>query len=241
MDLIPKKQASEQEWVPESRFGRWFLTTNIWFEYVLSEAVVDFKQLLNNRVSGTPQILDAGCHQGLAFDLLEKYFEPKTIIGVDVDKGVVSLAREAAKRCQCEVKCENGTVYDLDLPDSSIDVIFSHQLIHHLSDQDRALEEYYRVLTPGGIILIGESCRSFIHSLPVRLLFRHPLYVQKSADEYVELVKSHGFTVDDEDIKTSRPWWSRHDYGLTELLGLPQKKREPTEVLMIARKPELNG
>ncbi len=238
MDALTKQQATEIEWVRESRFGRWFLTTNIWLEYVLTEAVVDLKQLLNNRLSRTPRILDAGCHQGLAFELLEQHFQPRTIIGVDIDKEYVSLAREAAKRCQCEVTCENGTVYDLDLPDSSIDVIFSHQLIHHLSDQSKALEEYYRVLVPGGLILIGESCRSFIHSLPVRLLFRHPQNVQKSAEGYVELVKTHGFTVEDEDIQTSRPWWSRGDYGLIELLGLPQKKREPTEVLMIARKPE---
>ncbi len=238
MDVLTKKPAAEIEWVRESRFGRWFLTTNIWFEYVLTEAVVDFRQLLDKRLSGAPRLLDVGCHRGLAFELLEQHFQPRTIIGVDIEKEFVSLAQEAAKRCQCEVSCESGTVYDLDLPDSSIDVIFSHQLIHHLSDQDRALEEYYRVLVPGGMILIGESCRSFIHSLPVRLLFRHPPNVQKSADEFVELVKSHGFTVHDEDIKISRPWWSRGDYGLTELLGLPQKEREPTEVLMIAKKPE---
>lgn len=238
MDVLTKKPTAEIEWVRESRFGRWFLTTNIWFEYVLVEAVVDFKQLLHNRLSGELQLLDIGCHQGLAFELLEQHFHPRTIIGVDIDEGFLNVAREAAKRCQCEVQCENGTVYDLHLPDASIDVIFSHQLLHHLSDQARALKEMFRILTPGGVVLIGESCRSFIHSFPVRLLFRHPQNVQKAAEEYVELVKSHGFTVDEEDIKTSRPWWSRGDYGLTELFGLPQKKREPTEVLMIARKPE---
>ncbi len=237
MDALEKSQTEEREWVRESRFGRWFLTTNIWFHYVLREAVVDFKQLLNNRLSGTTQMLDIGCHQGLAFELLEQHFQPKAIIGVDIDREFVVRAREMAQRCQCQVKCENGTVYNLDFPDASIDVIFSHQLLHHLSDQARALEEFYRVLVPGGIILVGESCRSFIHSLPVRLLFRHPKNVQKSADEYVELVKSFGFTVEDEDIKTSRPWWSRPDYGFTELLGWPQKQQEPTEVLMIARKP----
>lgn len=241
MDVITKKQTTEIEWVRESRFGRWFLTTNIWFHYVLTEAVLDFKQLLNNRLSGTPKILDVGCHQGLAFGLLEQHFYPRTIIGVDIDSEFVGVARDAAQHCQCEVKCENGTVYNLDLPDASIDLIFSHQLLHHLSDQARALEELYRVLVPGGIILVGESCRSFIHSLPVRLLFRHPKNVQKSADEYVELVKSHGFTILDEDIQISRPWWSRGDYGVTKLLGLPQRPKEPTEVLMIARKPDLNG
>jgi hypothetical protein len=50
MDSILKKQTSKKDWVRESRFGRWFLTTNIWFQYVLSEAIFDFKQLLKNRL-----------------------------------------------------------------------------------------------------------------------------------------------------------------------------------------------
>ena len=85
MDLMPKKQASEQEWVPESRFGQWFQTTDIWYDYVLSEALFDFKQLLDNSIAETRQLLDIGCHQGVAFQLLEQHFQPKTIIGIDID------------------------------------------------------------------------------------------------------------------------------------------------------------
>lgn len=116
-------------------------------------------------------------------------------------------------------------------------MIFSHQLLHHISDQTRALEEFYRILMPGGVILISESCRSFINSFPVRLLFRHPMHVQKTAEEYIELVQSIGIKIDDNDIKTSMPWWSRNDYGVTEKIGLSQKRQEVTEILMIARKP----
>ena len=65
-------------------------------------------------------------------------------------------------------------------------MIFCHQLFHHISNQARVLEEFFRILMPGGVILISESCRSFINSFPVRLLFRHPMHVQKTAAEYVE-------------------------------------------------------
>lgn len=205
----------------------------------MSEAVWELKQLLKNSHSGTDTILDAGCGQGLAFVLLEQHFQLKTIIGVDIDMEQISLAPEAAKRCQCEVKLENGTVYHLNSSDSSIDMIFSHQLFHHISNQNRVLEEFFRILMPGGIILISESCRSFINSFPVRLLFRHPMHVQKTAAEYVELVKSSGFKIDENEIKTSRPWWSRKNFGLTERIGLLQKRQEMTEILMIARKPHL--
>ena len=227
---------TETDWVRESRFGRWFLSTNMWFQYVLSEAMFDLHQLFNNRRVGVNQVLDAGCGQGLAFGLLEQHFLPKTIIGVDIDAELIRLAPEAAKRCHCEVQFHHGSVYNLNIPDNAIDLIFCHQLLHHLPDQTRALKELYRVLVPGGVVLIGESCRSFITSLVIRLLFRHPMHVQKTAEEYVELVKSIGFTIGDEDIRISRPWWSRKDFGLTEKIGLPQPQ-EPTEIVMIARKP----
>ncbi len=239
MHLIPEKQAAEQEWVRESRFGQWFQTTNIWYDYVLSEAIFDFKQLLGKNVSGTRQLLDIGCHQGLAFQLLEEHFAPKTIIGVDIDGEQINLAIEAGTRCQCQVKCEQGTVYKLDLPDNSIDLIFCHQLLHHLSAQTRGLDELYRVLAPGGVLLLGESCRSFLDLFWVRLLFRHPKQIQKTAHEFVELVKSRGFHISDEEIKSSIPWWSQKDLGVTEKIGWPRKQQEPTEVLMVARKPKL--
>ena len=160
-----------KEWVRESRFGRWFLTTDIWLEYVLRIAIVDLKQLITTNVTDMPQILDIGCHQGMAFELLEEHFHPRKIIGVEIDREQIGLAQEAAKRCQCHVECMQGTVYDLDLPDSSIDLIFCHQLLHHLSDQHSALDELHRVLVPGGLILISESCRSFLNLLWVRLFF----------------------------------------------------------------------
>ena len=237
MDSIPKKQVSEQEWVRESRFGQWFQTTDIWYDYVLSEAIFDFKQLLGHSISETRQLLDIGCHQGLAFQLLEEHFQPRTIIGVDIDREQIRRALEAGTRCRCQVKCERGTVYNLGLPDNSIDVIFCHQLLHHLSDQTSALEELYRVLVPGGVLLSGESCRSFLDLLWVRLFFRHPKQIQKTAHEFVELIKVSGFQIRDEDIKFSIPWWSRKDLGVSEKIGLPQKLQEPTEVLIVARKP----
>ncbi len=225
-----------KDWVRESRFGRWFLTTDIWLEYVLRIAIVDLKQLITTNVTDMPQILDIGCHQGMAFELLEEHFHPRKIIGVEIDREQIGLAQEAAKRCQCHVECVQGTVYDLDLPDSSIDLILCHQLLHHLSDQHSALDELHRVLVPGGLILISESCRSFLNLLWVRLFFRHPKQIQKTAQEYVELVKSRGFLIHDAEIQPSIPWWSRKDCGLTERMGWPQKPQEPTEVLMVARK-----
>lgn len=133
---------------------------------------------------------------------------------------------------------ESIPIVDLSLPGESVDMIFCHQLLHHTADQDGALRQFYRLLVPGGVALIGESCRPFIRSLPVRLLFRHPMVVQKTASQYIELVQSVGFEVGEGDLKASTPWWSRRDLGLAEKLGISGKQSpDITEVLIVARKP----
>src|SRR6202012_6207809 len=96
----------------------------------------------------------------------------------------------------------------LPLPDASVDLVFCHQTFHHLVDQDAALAEFFRVLKPGGTLLFAESTRKYIHSWIIRLLFRHPMEVQKTAEEYLAMVRGAGF--EGAPAASSYPslWWS---------------------------------
>ena len=105
-------------------------------------------------------------------------------------------------------------------------------------DQAAELREFRRVLAPGGVLLIAESCREFILSTPVRVLFRHPNEVQKTAGEYQRLLRDAGFSFTSADVETSRPFWSLADWGLRERLGWrAQREAEPTQVTVVAFKP----
>ena len=75
---------------------------------------------------------------------------------------------------------------------------------------------------------MAESCRKFIHSLPVKLLFRHPNDVQKTDIEYLQLLEDSGFVVHPQNISRPYLWWSRVDFGLLEFLGkkIPVNKEE---------------
>ena len=103
----------------------------------------------------------------------------------------------------------------LPLPDASVDLLFCHQTFHHLVDQDAAIAEFFRVLKPGGTLLFAESTRRYIHSWIIRLLFRHPMDVQKTAPEYLGLVRAAGFAVPDSQVSYPFLWWSREDLGLS--------------------------
>jgi SAM-dependent methyltransferase len=237
MEYDAVMESTAPDWVSETRFGKWFLSTETWFRYVLSQAVADLRVLAGPDLPASfNRLMDVGCGQGLAFQLLEKHFAPRAIVGVDVDPRMVEEARKAADGCKVPVEVRTGSVTKLELPDESVDAILCHQLIHHVANQQGALRELYRVLAPGGYLFLSESCESFINTWTVRWFFRHPEGVQRPAEGYVKLVREAGFQVEERHVHTSTPWWSLWDFGFTRRLGLVRSAPLPTELLLVARK-----
>ena len=230
--------STANDWVSETRFGKWFLSTETWFREVLSQAVADLRELARpDAPASFNRILDVGCGEGLAFSLLQKHFSPREIVGVDVDPRMLTRARDAAQRCNVPVTVKACSVTRLDLPDASVDGILCHQLIHHVANQPGALNELYRVLAPGGFLFLSESCESFIKTWTVRWFFRHPEGVQRPAEGYMKLVRDAGFVFDEaRDVRKSTPWWSLWDFGFTRKIGLVREPPVPTELLLVARK-----
>jgi SAM-dependent methyltransferase len=231
-------ESTAPDWVSETRFGKWFLSTETWFREVLSKAVAELRELAG---SDTPasfeRLVDVGCGQGLAFALLQQHFGAREIVGVDVDPRMLALAKEAAQRCNVPVDVRACSVTRLDLPDASVDGVLCHQLIHHVADQPGALRELHRVLKPGGYLFLSESCEAFIRTWTVRWFFRHPEGVQRPAEGYLKLVREAGFVFDESrDVRTSTPWWSLWDFGFTRNIGLVRSPPVATELLLVARK-----
>lgn len=228
-------------WVKESFFGIWFLGTYTWVRSVLRCAINDMVRLMPNRKESYPTILDIGFGHGHSLWMLEEYFKPSIIIGLDVDPKAKIRARENIKKCQCAVEILLSDAAYIDLPDNSIDMIFCHQSFHHLVNQERAVQEFFRLLKPGGAFLFAESTRRYIYSFIIRLLFRHPMAVQKSDKEYIDLIINAGFNVKPESVSRPFLWWSLPDLGLLSYFGLKAKEiegeREETMINLVAYKP----
>ena len=224
--------------VPETAFGVWFLRTHTWEHHVLRVAINDLKRLIDTPLPATPVIVDVGCGQGISFRLLAQAFKPQHIIGIDFHEPSLELARQAAQVCRqhadtraTAIDVLHGDCANLPLPDASADIVFCHQTFHHLVEQERALAEFRRILKPGGVLLFAESTDAYIKSWVIRLLFRHPMHVQKSADGYLDMIRRSGFTFGAHNVSLPYLWWSRaRDFGLLERLHIytpkPGKRRE---------------
>ena len=231
----PSRPVGEAEgWVRDTRFGDWLVTSEMWAEHVVRAAVRDLAHLMGRAAPACPTIVDVGCGGGKALPILEEVFAPGELIGIDPDANMIDRAGAAGARCRCRVELRLGHAAALGLPDHSVDMIFCHQTFHHAPDPPRAAREFYRVLRPGGVLLFAESCAPFIRSRLVRLLFRHPLDAQMSADGYARLLRSTGFAFTADNMSTPYPWWSRRDLGAFEWLGLSPPAQHPTTVLNLA-------
>jgi arsenite methyltransferase len=77
--------------------------------------------------------------------------------GVDMTDEMLGLARaNAAKAAVTNVEFVKGTIEDIPLPDSTVDVVISNCVINLSTDKAAVLAEMFRVLMPGGRIGISD-------------------------------------------------------------------------------------
>jgi ubiquinone/menaquinone biosynthesis C-methylase UbiE len=98
----------------------------------------------------TPKsILDIGCGTGYFLSLLEHYDAQLT--GIDISDTQLKIAQEVLPRGLFQV----ANMESLPFADNSFDYVVANNSIQFSPDTDKALAEIYRVLKPGGQMIIS--------------------------------------------------------------------------------------
>lgn len=127
--------------------------------------------VMQARLLPKQQVLDLACGTG-TLALLLKETQPKaTVIGLDVDSQVLTIAQQKANKKKIDVSFQQGFASDLPFEDNQFDKIFSSLFFHHLTLEmkHKSLEEVYRVLIPGGDFHILDFYRP--HNRWMRIAF----------------------------------------------------------------------
>lgn len=105
------------------------------------------------------RVVDVGSGPGfLAVQLAEAVGPDGAVTGVDASDSMLALAREREVPAgSAPLTWLLGTATELPLPDASVDVAVSTQVLEYVADIGTALVEVYRVLRPGGRLLILDT------------------------------------------------------------------------------------
>jgi len=104
------------------------------------------------------RVLDVGCGAGQTPVYLAKEYALK-MIGVDLHPGMVAASIELARRENVEdmVSFRQADAQDLPFEDHSFDAVIVESVTAFPPDQQQAVDEYARVLKPGGYLGMNES------------------------------------------------------------------------------------
>ncbi|HET7340298.1 MAG TPA: class I SAM-dependent methyltransferase [Methylomirabilota bacterium] len=106
-------------------------------------------------VGRTLEALDVGCGTGfLCFELLARGHR---VTGVDFAPAMIAQARAKAAARAVAVQFEEGDAEQLRFAPAAFDLVISRHLLWTLGNPEGALDEWVRVLRPGGRLVIVDG------------------------------------------------------------------------------------
>src|ERR1700675_83915 len=190
------------------------------------------------------RVLDLGCGAGWATRLLARLVTDGPegfgqVVGIDVSDEMIRRARVASKDFE-NILYVWGSAQQIPWEENFFDKVLSVESFYYYPDQDRALMELFRVMSPRGrLFILINLYKDNVYSLQWVDRLQVPVQV-RSAAEYVELLKKHAFENAEyllipDDTPTPDNYVTKSFRSLDDLKAF---KREGA-LLLMASKPDL--
>ena len=124
------------------------------------------------------KVLEIGC--GLGTDGAQFAAAGAKYTGVDLTDASVELARKRFELFDLPGSFLTADAENLDFADDSFDLVYSHGVLHHTPDTQKAIREIHRVLRPGGRAIVMLYHRnSYNYRVNISLLRRAGAHLLK--------------------------------------------------------------
>jgi SAM-dependent methyltransferase len=199
-------------------------------------------------------VLDFGCGWGRTIRFFLKDIPPNNLFGLDYSEEALAACRSTNKWCQFVLIKPNPPT---PLPSESFDLIYLYSVFSHLPEDMHwaLLNEFHRLLTPGGMLIATTRARSFIQeckTLRENLESNRPWQqweAQRFADDKASFsAYDHGQFCYDSHNQPQRPFWGEAcipktyvENKWTEMFDLcdyiDDPKTCPQNVIVVRKRP----
>jgi ArsR family transcriptional regulator len=125
------------------RFGKDYVPGRSWKG--LAEALL--------KVTNQGVVADLGAGEGTLAQMLARQAEQ--VIAVDLSPKMVEFGRELAVKHELpNLEYRLGDIEEPPLADASVDLAFLSQALHHAGSPEKALQQAYRIVKPGGRLVV---------------------------------------------------------------------------------------
>jgi len=182
-------------------------------------------------------VIDLGSGGGVdCFLAAKKVGENGKVIGVDMTPEMIDKARENARKGNYKnVEFRLGEIENLPVADNTADVMISNCVINLVPNKKRVFEETFRVLKPGGRLMVSDIV--LLKELSEAIKERaHPASCVQGAimkDKYIAAIEQVGF----EDVKII----SETQHSFEDIVENPNvkvvvadKKKDTEELKMVS-------
>ena len=99
------------------------------------------------------KVLEIGCGGGyLLLDLMKRNFQ---VFGLDISIKMLTIAKKRAIKAEDKIHLMQGDIENLPFYSNEFEVIICMGVLEYLSSKEKALQEIYRVVKPGGVAILS--------------------------------------------------------------------------------------
>jgi 2-polyprenyl-3-methyl-5-hydroxy-6-metoxy-1,4-benzoquinol methylase len=157
------------------------------------------------------RIYDVGCGHGISSNYLALASPGREVIGIEMDAHRHATAT-ATRGKGSKVRFINGDVTALEIEEC--DGILLNDVLHHLKtfeEQERLLERCYRLLRPGGTMVVSDINDTPLWKFAVAFVIDHLYYLRRhipyrNRAKMTALLEQVGFTVESHCHDTGLPF-----------------------------------
>ncbi len=126
----------------------------------------DLNHVLIDSLNQGRAVVDLGCGTGELLSLMG--MKVQKLIGVDSSLKMLELAKNRFKDQGKEYEFRLGEIEHIPLKEKEVDLAVINMVLHHIAVPAQVIHETYRVLEPGGVLLIADLAKHTSKSIKER-------------------------------------------------------------------------